>query len=177
MLPKRSTTRPPAKVQGFTLIEILVALLVLSAGLIGIAALHLSSLQNASSAYHSSLASSIALDFEERLWLELDNLPEGVCVTDADSIAATLQALWRGGNLTDEEGTNTAIPNVRITAGTVSAPAGVNSLSEVSLTIAWDDERFEDTVNPEETFNTFVHRARVPCYRPEVVPPPENGSP
>ncbi len=157
--------RRMTKQSGLTLIEVLIALLVLSIGLIGIAALHLVSLQNANSSFHSSMASSIALDFEERLWLQLTRLPEGQCIEQADAtaIAGTLQTLWRGGALTDiggGQGTNAAIPDVRLVAAAVAPPAGTNSRSLVSLTISWDDDRFEDNVN------TFVHQARVPCYRP-----------
>lgn len=151
--------------QGLTLIEILIALLVLSIGLIGIAALHLVSLQNASSSFHSSIASSVALDFEERLWIQVARLDEGECISqpDANGIAADLQTLWRGGGLTGRQGeTNTPIPAVRINVGTVIAPAGINSQAQVPLTVEWDDERFADGVN------TFRHQARVPCYRPPV---------
>ena len=151
------------KQKGLTLIEILVALLVLAIGLIGIAALNLTSLQNANSAYHSSLAASIALDFEERLWLEVARKGAGECVSQADAaaIAGTVQTLWRGGSLSGGvEGLNAAIPNVDITAAAVEPPAGTNSQTLVSITISWGDERFDDNTN------TFVHQARVPCYRP-----------
>lgn len=62
--------------RGLSLIEILVALLVLSIGLAGMAALHLNSLKNVSSSYYRSLASTIALDYEERLWLEAARLAD-----------------------------------------------------------------------------------------------------
>ena len=56
---------------GFTLIEVLIALLVLCFGVLGCAALQLNALQATHSAYQRSLASLIAADAGERLWLGL----------------------------------------------------------------------------------------------------------
>lgn len=61
---------------GFSLLEVLIALLVLSIGLIGMAALHFSSLKSAHSSYFRSVASLMAVDAEERLWLELADAPQ-----------------------------------------------------------------------------------------------------
>jgi type IV pilus assembly protein PilV len=53
------------------MIEVLVALLVLCVGALGCAALQLNALQATHSAYQRSLASLIAADVGERLWLGL----------------------------------------------------------------------------------------------------------
>ena len=64
--------RTPASAQcGFSILEVLIALAVLSIGLAGLAVMHFNSLKYVHSAYYRSLASAVALDFEERLWLEL----------------------------------------------------------------------------------------------------------
>ncbi|HEY9815308.1 MAG TPA: type IV pilus modification protein PilV [Candidatus Obscuribacterales bacterium] len=60
-----------ASVEGFTLIEALVALLVLAFGLLGVAAMQLKALQSAHVSYQRSIASVAAQDAEERLWVEL----------------------------------------------------------------------------------------------------------
>jgi prepilin-type N-terminal cleavage/methylation domain-containing protein len=60
------TRRRPMRIEtagrerGFTLIEVLIALLVLTIGLVGMAALHMTSLKNAHSSYYRSIASSVA---------------------------------------------------------------------------------------------------------------------
>jgi len=63
----------PIHASGFTLIEILIALLVLSIGLLGLAAVQVQSLQNSYASYERSMATMQARDLVERLWA-------GICV-------------------------------------------------------------------------------------------------
>ena len=58
----------PIHASGFTLIEILIALLVLSIGLLGLAAVQFQSLQNSHASYERSMATMQARDLVERLW-------------------------------------------------------------------------------------------------------------
>lgn len=55
------------KQSGFTLLEVLVAMLVLSIGLLGLAGLMASSMRNNESAYHSTQATWLAYDILDRL--------------------------------------------------------------------------------------------------------------
>lgn len=71
---------------GVSLIEVMVALVVLSVGLLGLAVLQFKALQGTHAAYQATLASLIAADAEERLWLARAN---GV-VSDA-----AVQTNWR----------------------------------------------------------------------------------
>lgn len=57
--------------RGFTLIEALVALLVLSIGLLGLAAMQIKALQGAHHSYQRSVATIAAQDMVERLWVEV----------------------------------------------------------------------------------------------------------
>ncbi len=66
-------THAVGKQKGLTLLEILIALLVLSIGMAGLGALMLTALSNVHSSSQFSLASAVALDFEERLWFEIAN--------------------------------------------------------------------------------------------------------
>ncbi len=59
---------------GFSLIEALIALLVLSVGLLGVAAMQLKALQASQIGYQRSLASLIAIDGQERVWNEYVDL-------------------------------------------------------------------------------------------------------
>lgn len=59
--------RPPEHQHGFSLLEVLIALLVLAVGILGVAGLQGSSLRNTYSAHLRSQATSIAQDMMERL--------------------------------------------------------------------------------------------------------------
>lgn len=52
---------------GFTLIEVLIAMLLLGVGLLGLAGLQANSLRNAQSAYNRSLATELAYDLADRM--------------------------------------------------------------------------------------------------------------
>jgi type IV pilus assembly protein PilV len=79
---------------GFTLIEILIAVLVLSIGMLGLAATQIQSLQNSHASYERSMATMQARDLVERLWA-------GICVLyDADgnivpSAQAPIMTTWQ----------------------------------------------------------------------------------
>lgn len=67
----RVLRRREGAARGFTLIEVLVALLVLSVGLLGLAGLQLHALQYAHSSYQRTLVNIQALDMAERMWTHL----------------------------------------------------------------------------------------------------------
>ncbi len=52
---------------GFTLIEVLIAMLVLAVGLLGLAGLQATSLRNNQSAYNRSQATQLAYDLADRM--------------------------------------------------------------------------------------------------------------
>lgn len=79
--------------RGFSLIEALIALVVLSVGLLGVAAMQLKALQSAHDGYQRSLASVAAVDAQERLWAELATLDPGQSCENIDSSA--VQTKWR----------------------------------------------------------------------------------
>ena len=63
----RPAARPRAAAAGFTLIESLVALLVLSIGLLGVAAMQLASLQANNGAFQRTQATFLAQDIADRM--------------------------------------------------------------------------------------------------------------
>lgn len=161
--------------RGLSLIEILVALLVLSIGLAGMAALHLNSLKNVSSSYYRSLASTIALDFEERLWLEASSasdaeLDADLCPVLAD-VADEVVAAWTStGSLNDwASGERATLPGLDVEPGqagkTVASTATGSTTPttwiEVPVTVSWTENRFAD--EPPEA---FVYTVRTLCRQP-----------
>lgn len=75
--------------KGFSLIEALIALVVLSIGLMGVAAMQLKALQSATAGYQRSVATLAAVDAQERLWAELAELAEGESCQDISESALT----------------------------------------------------------------------------------------
>lgn len=121
---------------GFTLIEALIAMLVLSVGLLGVAALQVKSMQYSHASLQRSVAVVHANDLVERLWA-------GVCaLPDARS---NIENEWR----TAHENT---LPNWD---GTVVANLG-GDLPVYVITVSWDDERASDGVRQEFVYDAIV---------------------
>src|SRR5690554_2726676 len=78
--------------RGFTLIEALVALLVLSIGLLGVAAMQLKALQSAHAGYQRAAASLAAQDAVELLWAAYEN---GQCHELDGNDEAAWEARWK----------------------------------------------------------------------------------
>jgi type IV pilus assembly protein PilV len=135
--------------RGFTLIEALVALVVLSIGLLGVAALQLTALRNNSSASFRTQATYLAYDIADRMRANRDralagnydvtyaNTPTGAALADRDVIA------WK-------------------TMLTATLPSGDGSIQtngvdgQVVIRIQWDDSRSGDAGTVE-----FVTRTRI----------------
>ncbi|WP_447554095.1 type IV pilus modification protein PilV [Vreelandella sp. EE22] len=76
--------------RGFSLVEALVALVILSIGLIGMAAMQLKAVHSASDGYQKTLASVAALDAQERLWAAYQASPH--C---ADLALSQVERAWQ----------------------------------------------------------------------------------
>jgi len=148
----------------------MIALIVLFIGLTAMAVLHLSSLQFVHSAHFRSLASTIALDFEERLWLELaDNSLVGCPNTEIEpgsnpEVRVQVQQLmdhWNRDAVGQSWGWSTApqlkIPNLSVEVGT--AINGV-STTQIPVTLKWIEMRFKDD---EDTTEQFEYVIRILC--------------
>jgi len=113
---------------GISLIEVMVALVVLSIGLLGLALLQLRSLQNTHAAYQVTLATAMATDAEERLWLARAALAAGVVAVDTSSVQQT----WR-----DDWTDVLAGSGVASTITDIGAAGG-----EYEISVGWTDARF-----------------------------------
>lgn len=140
---------------GFSLIEVLVTLVVLSIGLIALGAMNLLSLRAAQSSYNVSIASSIALDIEERLWI-LAAQEDGRCIEDGDVRAMLTEAAddWEA-----------RVGKVGLDGLNIEEDGGIdihpsNYWKQVSFAVTWTDGRFDDQ---EES---FPYTARVICAPP-----------
>ncbi|MEQ4539918.1 MAG: type IV pilus modification protein PilV [Billgrantia sp.] len=120
---------------GFTLLEALIALLVLSIGLLGVAAMQLKALQSAHAGYQRALVSLIAIDAQERTWALMSQHPTKHCSVDAESAWSDY---W--GGVLD-----------------FSYSLSEDAACEYEVEITWTDQRFI-----EEGGNTFQYVFRLP---------------
>ncbi|NYS60474.1 type IV pilus modification protein PilV [Halomonas salicampi] len=90
--------------RGFSLIEALIALLVLSLGLVGVAAMQLKALQSATAGYQRSVVTLAAVDAQERFWAALatqncSNIkPQAALPSEDESIEKQWKDWWRADN-------------------------------------------------------------------------------
>lgn len=157
--------RGAPKHSGLTMIEILIALALLSLGLAGLAVMHLGSLKYVHSAHYRSLASTIALDFEERLWLELADDASAICPgtgTGEGSTTATFIADWNRTAIGEEDWDWSTADLIRIPNLTVEMGSAVTTSSsiEIPVTLMWNESRFDEL---ESTSEQFSYTVRILC--------------
>lgn len=124
------------KKAGFSLIEVMVALVVLSISLLGVAALQIKSLQSTHAAYQRTVASVIAQDASERLWMAL---AKGAINT------STIQTAW----LDTWQASNVTLPGLQ---GSI-----VRNGNVYTVTVTWNESRFSG----EGTGVSFVYITRM----------------
>ncbi len=102
MVSYRSSTLPVTHQNGFGLIEILVALLILAIGLLGMASLQTASLQQTTGSQARTQAIFLAEDIVERIRANRPNRTAYV-LTDPDAVACVTDfAITNGGVATDD---------------------------------------------------------------------------
>lgn len=165
-------TKPPRGIgqrqAGLSILEVLIALVILSIGLAGLAGMHMNSLKYVHSAYYRSIASAIALDFEERLWLRMaDNTIDCPNTTAAGTTHSELLDAWTEGQTWAFSSSAPKLATIR--SVTVSAGADIPSppYAEFPVTVTWTDQRFDDpddlAITDESSTEQFVYNVRILC--------------
>ena len=154
------------KHSGFTLIEVLIAMLVLAVGLLGLAGLQATSLRNNQSAYNRSQATQLAYDIADRMRanaagiasytaiLPSDATAKPNCLTIAGCSPADMAENdlyeWNcavaGGCENDIPPISATLPSGEGIEGTIEEAAGV-----FTITITWDDNRDGDADGGDES--------------------------
>lgn len=126
---------------GFTLIEALIAVLVLSIGLLGVAAMQLRALQSAHMGYQRAVVSLAAIDAQERAWAGLSQSSPHAC-PDPNTFDGDWAGQWFGGLLVD------------------AGDSGISSTGDCTYTvnIEWEEERYA----VGESGEAFVYQFRLP---------------
>lgn len=138
---------------GFSLIEVLITLLILSIGLVGMAALQLTAVRNVHSSLLTTTAVAAALDFEELAWVRLATLESG-CVSFDEPFRDAFVGRW--GAAQGQVG----LPGLVA----VASHTDLHNWRDFNLTLSWLEGRFEEQVEGgSETRESFVFSVRVPC--------------
>lgn len=139
------------KQSGFTLLEVLVAMLVLSIGLLGLAGLMASSMRNNQSAYHSTQATWLAYDILDRM-----RANNAVALAGGYSAASALGS---------PAACSTTAPSVSIAAQDIGSwknmiacalPVGDGAITvtpanrRVRITVQWNDSRATNGVSNQQ---------------------------
>lgn len=130
---KHAAIDEPRKQRGVTLVELLVTLVVVSVGLLGIAALHLVSLRNNLHAHLRSQASVLAADMVDRMRANtIVARDSGYTVSIGGSLPADSQAAMDIGAW--KTSLSQLLPEGE---GSISPPATVGLDRVVTITIQW----------------------------------------
>ena len=142
---------------GFTLIEVLIAMVVLAVGLLSLAGLQATSLRNNQSAYNRSQATQLAYDLADRMRANA-NITGLATYTTISPIAATAKGnclILTGCSQTDMAENDLYEWNSAVTTSLPGGVATVTVLTDVyTVTINWDDNRDGNTDNNDPSFQT-----------------------
>lgn len=148
--------------RGFSLIEALVALLVLSIAALGLGAMQLKGLQSAHVSYQRAIAVIAAEDAEERLWAWMSNHPEETCPDDAalDTVERAWVTDWQLVGALAGDNARIGLPGFersQLIADTSSDRCRIDILT------AWRDERFRDSDGEVEDVSTLRRAVVLPA--------------
>lgn len=146
----RTHTHSAARSRGFSMVEVLVALLVLSIGLLGIAGLQLTSVRANQSAYLRGQAVMLAQQAMDRVRANMGNADDYEIALSASAPASAATQAERDLQ-TWLQDLARALPAgdgaIEVTPVNAGVPADG---SEVSVTVTWDNNRDGDSTDAEE---------------------------
>lgn len=154
----RRDCRPPKRAGGFSMIELLIALLVLSIGLLGMAALMATSMRNAQSANYRTQAVNLAYEITDAIRANLVNAQRYHSTAFSNPATACTAATRPAGTYPAATSAHTLdlqrwqrdlcyqLPRgrgrVQVTAGTaVLGGTGSFRTYTVDVDVCWDDDR------------------------------------
>ncbi|MGZ8239918.1 MAG: type IV pilus modification protein PilV [Methylobacter sp.] len=138
---------------GFTLIEVLIAMIILAVGLLGLAGLQATSLRNNQSAYNRSQATQLAYDIADRMRANVPAannyagtfMAPSAAAAQADCITISLTCTAAHMAQNDLFQWNSAV--------TTALPGGAGTIARAgsvfTITITWDDNR-DGSVNASD---------------------------
>lgn len=142
------TTQSRRRVMGFTLIEVLVALIIFSLGMLGLAGLHIRMLSYGQSSLMRSQAAALTSDILDRMRVDRTNARRGDWDTTLTELAAsigstaTIPAEYDLKDWKDE--VELLLPEGQ---ASIAVAADASDNVTVTIVIRWKDTRGSDTTN------------------------------
>jgi len=135
--------------KGFTLIEVLVAMVLLAVGLLGLAGLQVTSLSNNQSAYNRSQATELAYDLADRMRANVAGRATYASIAPTDAAAKPTCLNVASCNTATMAENDLYEWNLAVTN---SLPAGSGTIATIggnvyTITITWDDDRDSNAEN------------------------------
>ncbi|WP_404299044.1 prepilin-type N-terminal cleavage/methylation domain-containing protein [Halomonas sp.] len=140
---------------GFTLLEVLIALLILSFGLIGISLLQVKSLHGVHHAYLGSVANMAARDVKEQLWAKKIEMLRDTPVDATLCPAADASKL-------EVSGWTNKLPDGEILVTSLETPC------EYVVEVRWIDSRL-NTDEVQGAYTTYQYYVSIPTASPITV--------
>ena len=144
---------------GFTLLEVLIAMVVLAIGLLGLAGLQATGLSNNQSAYYRSHATQLAYDIADRIRANSSQIATYLAPTAALTPGCLSVASCTPQQLANHDISewNTGISTLPRGIGSMAQTAGggtANPDDDVfTITINWDDDKDGDVDNSDANFS------------------------
>jgi type IV pilus assembly protein PilV len=130
---------------GFTLIEVLIAMVVLAVGLLGLAGLQVTSLRNNQSAYNRSQATQLSYDLADRMRANIDGKATYTTILPGAATAKLACLSTPGCSPADMAENDLYEWNFLVTTNLPSGAATIAVLAGVyTITISWTENRDED---------------------------------
>ncbi|MDF3867492.1 type IV pilus modification protein PilV [Pseudomonas denitrificans (nom. rej.)] len=152
------------KSAGFTLLEVLIAMMILAIGLLGMASLMVTSLQNNQGAYARAQATTLAYDIVERMranrpQAEIDNSP--YAITSGTPAVSTKDCSANGCTPSEMAAWDLAQWWEELTTGIPGATATVTQISGRSyeIKLSWQETSLTRSTN--NTADTLTYSLRV----------------
>lgn len=142
---------------GFTLIEVLVAIVVLSIGLIGLAALQAAALKNTYATFQRTLANLQIQEANERLWIIRCQLKANPA-TGNPSPLHQARSEWQSTHANNNTGLFMENWSGNIVAGTVNGNSGI-----YTITVQWLEKNTNQPSNSTPTLQSTINIPFINC--------------
>jgi type IV pilus assembly protein PilV len=140
---------------GFTLIEVLIAMLVLAIGLLGLAGLQVTSLRNNQSAYNRGQATQLSYDLADRMRANIAGIATYTAILPGAAMAKA-NCLTTTGCIPADMAENDLFEWNRAVTSTL--PSGVGTITLAgnvfTISITWDDNRDGDIDSDDPALQT-----------------------